>query len=98
MAKVAFELRADSEDFSGGSTSLPGGEAFNVGDALQAGNGKINLNPDPGDRKEAEAQEKENRRAARDARIVEALDKFPALKRTSADAAPAKDEKKGAGS
>lgn len=90
MAKVAFELRADAEDFSAGSTSLPGGDTYDVGEALQAGNGKITLNPDTADRKDQEAQEKENRRAAREVAIVEALDRFPALKRAStvSDAKP----------
>lgn len=82
MAKVAFELRADQAEFSAGSTSLPGGEAFDVGDALKAGNGKITLSPDPGERKDPDAQDKENERARRDQQIVDALDTYPALKRT----------------
>lgn len=98
MAKVAFELRADAEDFSAGSTSLAGGEIYDVGDALKAGNGKIVLNPDAGERKDPDAQEKENLRAHRDSRLIEALDNFPALKRTVVgDSSPAS-EKKGASS
>lgn len=98
MAKVAFELRADAEDFSAGSTSLPGGEVYDVGDALKAGNGKITLNPDAGERKDEDAQRKEYDRALRDQRIAEALDNFEGLKRTTVGDSKPLSEKGGSGS
>lgn len=95
--KAAFELRADvADDFAGGSVSLPGGEAFDVGAALEEGKGKIVLDPDP---KGDKPSDKERERAAHDAAVIEALGKFPALKSASVgDAKPASsttDEKKG---
>lgn len=95
MAKVAFEPRAEYADGLQGSTSLPDSSVFDVGEALSSGGGKIVLNPDPGERKDPDAQEKENERAARDAETIEALDRFPGLKRTTVSS---NSEKKGAGS
>jgi hypothetical protein len=90
MSKVAFELRADAAEFSGGTVSLPGGEAFDVGEALKDGD-KIVLDPDaksPGKDKETGEQrpptDKEAERAARAVQIIDALDAYPALKRVAA--------------
>ena len=88
MAKAAFALRAGVEDFSGGTVSLPGGEAFNVGEALDSGGGKIVLDPDP-----QSDSEKERERAARDSQIIEALSGYPALKNTTTgDSEPITDD------
>lgn len=89
MSKVAFELRADHEDFSGGSIALTDGEAFDVGKALQEGGGKIVLDPSPATRKGEDAQAEENARAARDELIADALRNYPALKTTTVESAPA---------
>lgn len=95
MGKVAFELRADAKDkFSGGSVSLPQGRAFDVGEALTEGNGKIVLDPDPAEieGKSAEAQkkrDKEAERARHDAAVIDALGAFPALKQATVGDAPA---------
>lgn len=48
MSKIAFELREDiREDFSGGTAALPGGKTFDLGEALEEGNGQIVLDPRP---------------------------------------------------
>lgn len=106
MGKVAFELRADAEEFSGGTVSLPDGEMFNVGEALEEGKGKIVLDPEqaeiPGKGKEAdEKREEEGKRAAHESNVIEALTRYPALKTTtvgepaSKPSSKAGDEKKG---
>lgn len=80
MTKVAFELRSDVEDFSGGSVSLaPDAEVYDVGEALQKSDGKIVLDPTPKNDSESEVE-----RAAKDAAIVEALRNHPALQATTA--------------
>lgn len=99
---IAFELRADSQDFSGGTLFVPhlNPDAYDVKAALDDGGGKIVLHPDPEPpkppaddasqatrEKYAEKVEDEQRRAAGEARLVEALDNFPALKRAAADTA-----------
>jgi hypothetical protein len=90
MSKVTFELRADAQDFSGGSVALSNGDTYNVGEALDKGGGKITL--DPGlhitEKTSAEKAEEERRRASADARLVDVLDSYPALKRTTSDATP----------
>lgn len=83
MPKVAFELRSGFEDFSGGTVALADGEAFDVAEALSKGGGKIVLSPDAGERKDPDAQAKENERARADAQLLTALDGFPALKRAA---------------
>lgn len=102
MGKVAYGLRADVEDFSGGSASLPNGELFDVGEALKDGGGKIVLDPAPreikGDSEKAQnARAEEAERAHGDEVLIDTLERHPALKRVavSADTAPPKsDEKK----
>lgn len=90
MSKVAFELRAEYEDFSGGTVALPGGEAFDVGAALKDGGGKIVLDPEPKPKKAAKGDEpaqydaEELERAAKVQRTVDVLTDYPALKTTSA--------------
>jgi hypothetical protein len=97
MGKIAFELRADVEEFAGGTVSLPGGEAFNVGEALEEGSGKIIVDPTPAALKRSkgesaedfEARRVEDEQRAFDAmQLVEALNRYPALK-TTTDAGPA---------
>jgi hypothetical protein len=93
MGKIAFELRDGVEDFAGGTTSLPGGKTFDVGKALEEGAGKIEVDPTPAKitrRKDetddalAARQAKEERRAFDDMQVVEALNRYPALKTTQA--------------
>jgi hypothetical protein len=84
VAKVAYEARSGFEGLSG-SVQLPNGEAYDVGEALKDGGGKIVLNPDPGERKSDDAQEKENQRAAEERQIAESLALFEGLKTTTVD-------------
>lgn len=41
--EVSFRLRAGEDDFSGGSVSIGDGETFDVGAALDEGNGTIRV-------------------------------------------------------
>lgn len=70
MDQYAFALRADAEeDFGGASTTLPGGELFDIGEALEKGNGTIVLEPGKG------GEEGEY-----DRQVYNALLKVPSLK------------------
>lgn len=82
---IAFELRSEYEDFSGGNVSIFDGQLYDVGEALEAGEGKIVLGTAARKTDDDQIPEAEEERAYRDARIVDALDKYPALKRCSAD-------------
>lgn len=80
---VVYELISDFEEFSGGNVSLVGGEMFDVGDALDRGQGRIVLAPGPRSAEEGqEVSEAEAKRANRDSEIADALDKYPAVART----------------
>lgn len=85
MELIAFVLTPDFEEFSGGNVSLVGGEMFDVGDALEQGNGRIVLGPEPRRNEDGEASEAEEIRANRDAQIVDALVKYPALERAEVE-------------
>lgn len=80
MTKVAFAPRSGYEDNLGGTVSVLDGEAFDVGEALKEGGGKIVLDPD----------QKDGEKAHRDLRLAEALDGFPGLKRADATATSSK--------
>jgi hypothetical protein len=76
VTKVAYEPRSGYEDLAG-TVSLPSTEAFDVGEALKSGGGKIVLDPD----------QKDGEKGRRDQQLVEALDGFVGLKRTDAKSA-----------
>jgi hypothetical protein len=76
---VAFVLSAEYEEFSGGSVALLDGEAYDVGEALELGNGRIVLGPGPRESEDGTISEAEAIRSRRDAVIVDALAKYPAL-------------------
>ena len=85
MELIAFVLTPDFEEFSGGNVSLVGGEMFDVGDALDKGNGRIVLGPEPRRNEDGQASEAEEVRANRDAQIADALLKYPALERAEVE-------------
>lgn len=78
---IAFELADGYEDFSGGNVSLVGGEFFDVGKALEDGDGRIVLGPGARQNSEEKVPENEALRANSDSAIVDALVKYPGLKR-----------------
>jgi hypothetical protein len=76
---IVYALRAEYEDFSGGSVSLVDGEEFDVFEALEAGDGRIVLGLTARLNAEEQVSEPEAVRAYTDAQISEALKNYPAV-------------------
>lgn len=82
---TAFVLREEySEDFSG-NVSLLDGELYDVGEALEDGDGFIVLGPGPRANEDGEVSEAEAIRSRRDSAIGDALKNYPALEPVDAD-------------
>lgn len=81
---IVFSLTEEYADFSGGNVSLVDGVGYDVGEALDTGDGRIVLAPHPRRDEEGEFSKDEEERAWRDGQIVDALDKYEALERVDA--------------
>lgn len=92
---IAFELAPGYEEFSGGNVSLVGGAMFDVGEALDVGQGRIVLGPGARANDEEKVSEAEAIRAKRDEEIADALARYPGLQRVDpepGDEPPSYDE------
>jgi hypothetical protein len=76
---IAFGLRPDYDEFSGGSVALVDGISFDVGEALEEGGGKIVLGLEPRKNSDGDLTEAEGARSLRDAQVADALKNYPAL-------------------
>lgn len=82
---LAYALREEySEDFSG-NVSLLDGEFYDVGEALDEGDGRIVLGVGPRENEDGEVTEAEALRSRRDAAIADALKNYPALEPVEVD-------------
>lgn len=84
---IVYALREEYEDFSGGSVSLGDGEEYDVGAALEAGDGRIVLGVAPRTDPDGGVSAAEAVRSFTDSRIAEVLKAYPALEPVDAEAA-----------
>lgn len=79
---IVFSLTEEyqGEDFAG-NVSLVEGEGYDVGEALEAGSGRIVLAPSPRRDEEGNFSKDEEERAYRDGQIADALAKYEAVER-----------------
>lgn len=85
--QTVFELAEGYEDFSGGSVSLVDGKLFDVGQALEEGNGRIILAPYPRYEEGEQPTDAEAERANYDTQVNDALVKYPGLVQIDAEGA-----------